>query len=131
MPFYFPIGMPSASLLVNLLSALFIPSVAGETEIRFAGQTEFVVNETSTTVIRLVIERIGNPANVTAVVSVRSDGSSILTEVSIKFPNFSGEDFFLLFYYNELYSMSMTCSKYYSVHTSSRFIEHWELSMCI
>nr|XP_031304026.1 adhesion G-protein coupled receptor V1 [Camelus dromedarius] len=63
-------GMPSASLLVNLLSALFIPFMFGETEIRFAGQTEFVVNETSTTVIRLVIERIGDPANVTAVVSL-------------------------------------------------------------
>ncbi|KAM5328541.1 adhesion G-protein coupled receptor V1 [Glossophaga mutica] len=63
-------GMPSASLLVNLLSALFIPFVFGETEIRFAGQTEFVVNETSTTVIRLVIERIGEPANVTAIVSL-------------------------------------------------------------
>ncbi|XP_045053798.2 adhesion G-protein coupled receptor V1 [Desmodus rotundus] len=63
-------GMPSASLLVNLLSALFIPFVSGETEIRFAGQTEFVVNETSTTVIRLVIERIGEPANVTAIVSL-------------------------------------------------------------
>ncbi|XP_008578647.1 PREDICTED: G-protein coupled receptor 98, partial [Galeopterus variegatus] len=62
--------MPSASLLVNLLSALFIPLVFGETEIRFAGQTEFVVNETSTTVIRLVIERIGEPTNVTAIVSL-------------------------------------------------------------
>lgn len=73
--FFFPllIGMPSASLLVNLLSALFIPFVFGETEIRFAGQTKFVVNETSTTVIRLVIERIGEPANVTAIVSVRND----------------------------------------------------------
>uniref|UniRef100_A0A8C0C9F3 Adhesion G-protein coupled receptor V1 n=1 Tax=Balaenoptera musculus TaxID=9771 RepID=A0A8C0C9F3_BALMU len=66
-------GMPSASLLVNLLSALFIPFVFGETEIRFAGQTEFVVNETSTTVIRLVIERIGDPANVTAIVSLYGD----------------------------------------------------------
>ncbi|XP_036868013.2 adhesion G-protein coupled receptor V1 [Manis javanica] len=63
-------GMPSALLLVNLLSALFIPFVYGETEIRFAGQTKFVVNETSTTVVRLVIERIGKPANVTAVVSL-------------------------------------------------------------
>uniref|UniRef100_A0A8C9PYP3 Calx-beta domain-containing protein n=1 Tax=Spermophilus dauricus TaxID=99837 RepID=A0A8C9PYP3_SPEDA len=63
-------GMPSASSLVNLLSALFISLVFGETEIRFAGQTEFVVNETSTTVIRLVIERIGEPANVTAIVSL-------------------------------------------------------------
>ncbi|XP_073933195.1 adhesion G-protein coupled receptor V1 isoform X3 [Castor canadensis] len=63
-------GMPSASLLVNLLSALLIHFAFGETEIRFAGQTEFIVNETSTTVIRLVIERIGEPANVTAVVSL-------------------------------------------------------------
>uniref|UniRef100_G3UAQ4 Adhesion G protein-coupled receptor V1 n=1 Tax=Loxodonta africana TaxID=9785 RepID=G3UAQ4_LOXAF len=63
-------GMPSASLLVNLLSALFMPFVFGDTEVRFAGQTEFVVNETSTTVIRLVIERIGEPANVIAIVSL-------------------------------------------------------------
>ncbi|KAM6225436.1 adhesion G-protein coupled receptor V1 [Rhynchocyon petersi] len=62
--------MPSSSLLVNLLSALLMPFVFGETEVRFAGQTEFVVNETSTTVIRLVIERIGKPANVTAIVSL-------------------------------------------------------------
>ncbi|XP_039111424.1 adhesion G-protein coupled receptor V1 [Hyaena hyaena] len=67
------LGMPSTSLLVNLLSALFIPYVFGETEIRFAGQTKFVVNETSTTVIRLVIERIGEPANVTAIVSLYGD----------------------------------------------------------
>ncbi|XP_027630761.1 adhesion G-protein coupled receptor V1 [Tupaia chinensis] len=66
----FFVGMPSASVLVNLLSVLLIPSVFGETEIRFAGQTEFVVNETSTTVIRLVIERVGEPANVTAIVSL-------------------------------------------------------------
>ncbi|XP_019589799.2 adhesion G-protein coupled receptor V1 [Rhinolophus sinicus] len=67
------LGMPSAFLLVNLLSALFIPFVFGETEIRFAGQTEFIVNETSTTVTRLVIERIGEPANVTAIVSLYGD----------------------------------------------------------
>ncbi|XP_058132092.1 adhesion G-protein coupled receptor V1 [Dasypus novemcinctus] len=66
-------GMPSASLLVNLLSALLFPFVLGETEVRFAGQTEFVVNETSTTVIRLVIERIGEPANVTAIVSLHGE----------------------------------------------------------
>ncbi|XP_042546906.1 adhesion G-protein coupled receptor V1 [Dipodomys spectabilis] len=65
--------MPSASLLVNLLSAFLIPFVLGETEIRFAGQTEFVVNETSTTVIRLVIERVGKPANITAIVSLHGE----------------------------------------------------------
>uniref|UniRef100_H0X6E5 Adhesion G-protein coupled receptor V1 n=1 Tax=Otolemur garnettii TaxID=30611 RepID=H0X6E5_OTOGA len=63
-------GMPSASLLVNLLSIFLTSFISGETEIRFAGQTEFVVNETSTTVIRLIIERIGEPANVTAIVSL-------------------------------------------------------------
>uniref|UniRef100_A0A8C5K7C0 Calx-beta domain-containing protein n=1 Tax=Jaculus jaculus TaxID=51337 RepID=A0A8C5K7C0_JACJA len=63
-------GMPSSCLLVNLLAALLIPSVFGETEIRFAGQAEVVVNETTTTVIRLVVERWGEPANVTAVVSL-------------------------------------------------------------
>ncbi|XP_036619299.1 adhesion G-protein coupled receptor V1 [Trichosurus vulpecula] len=63
-------GMPSASLLVNLLSALLISFAFGETEVRFAGQTEFLVNETATTVIRLVIERIGEPANITAIVSL-------------------------------------------------------------
>nr|XP_011757031.1 G-protein coupled receptor 98 isoform X6 [Macaca nemestrina] len=68
-------GMPSASLLVNLLSALLILFVFGETEIRFTGQTEFVVNETSTTVIRLIIERIGEPANVTAIVSLYGEDS--------------------------------------------------------
>ncbi|XP_075398780.1 adhesion G-protein coupled receptor V1 [Tenrec ecaudatus] len=68
-----PRGMPSASLLANLLSALLMPVVLGETEVRFAGQTEFVVNETSTTVIRLVIERIGKPANVTAIVSLSGE----------------------------------------------------------
>lgn len=85
--------MPSTSLFVNLLSALFIPFVFGETEIRFAGQTEFVVNETSTTVIRLVIERIGEPANVTAIVSVRNDCSSIHTEIYIKFLSFHDKNF--------------------------------------
>ncbi|NWU68697.1 GPR98 protein, partial [Pterocles burchelli] len=65
-----PVGMPSASLLVYLLLAFLIHLISGETEVRFSGQTEFVVNETSTTVIRLVIERTGKPANITAIVSI-------------------------------------------------------------
>ncbi|XP_051028356.1 adhesion G-protein coupled receptor V1 [Acomys russatus] len=64
--------MISSLLLVNL-SALLISFVSGESEIRFAGQTEFFVNETTTTVIRLVIERTGEPANVTAIVSLNGD----------------------------------------------------------
>lgn len=63
--------MPSAYSLVTLFLALFISFTFGETEVKFIGQTEFVVNETSTTVIRLVIERTGEPVNVTAIVSVR------------------------------------------------------------
>lgn len=70
--------MPSASSLVYLLLALLIHFTSGETEVKFSGQTEFVVNETSTTVIRLVIERTGKPANITAIVSVRNCGSYIL-----------------------------------------------------
>ncbi|XP_035296369.1 adhesion G-protein coupled receptor V1 isoform X3 [Cricetulus griseus] len=59
-----------SSFLLVILSALLINFAFGETEIRFAGQTELFVNETSTTVIRLVIERIGDPTNVTAIVSL-------------------------------------------------------------
>ncbi|CAO2593096.1 Adhesion G-protein coupled receptor V1, partial [Lemmus lemmus] len=65
-------GMISSFLLVSL-SALVISFVSGEAEIRFSGQTEFFVNETSTTVIRLVIERLGEPANVTAIVSLNGE----------------------------------------------------------
>lgn len=71
--------MPSASLLVYLLLALLIHLTSGKTEVKFSGQTEFVVNETSTTVIRLVIERTGKPANITAIVSVRNNGCYILS----------------------------------------------------
>ncbi|CAH6787485.1 Adgrv1 [Phodopus roborovskii] len=67
-----PPWMISSFLLANL-SALLISFVFGEAEIRFAGQTEYFVNETSTTVIRLVIERIGEPTNVTAIVSLNGE----------------------------------------------------------
>ncbi|NXE93985.1 GPR98 protein, partial [Menura novaehollandiae] len=72
---FFSIGMPSASLLVYLLLALLIHFTSGETEVKFSGQTEFVVNETSTTVIRLVIERTGKPANITAIVSIDGENT--------------------------------------------------------
>ncbi|GCB66672.1 hypothetical protein scyTo_0007916 [Scyliorhinus torazame] len=39
----------------------------------FLGQTKFVVNETSTSVIRLIIERTGTPANVTAVLLLQGE----------------------------------------------------------
>ncbi|GAB0206124.1 adhesion G-protein coupled receptor V1 [Grus japonensis] len=69
------LGMPSASLLVYLLLALLIHFTSGETEVKFSGQTVFVVNETSTTVIRLVIERTGKPANITAIVSIDGENT--------------------------------------------------------
>ncbi|XP_061478182.1 adhesion G-protein coupled receptor V1 isoform X3 [Rhineura floridana] len=69
------LGMPSAYLLVTLLVALSISFTSGETEVKFTGQTEFVVNETTTTVIRLVIERTGEPVNVTAIVSIYGDNT--------------------------------------------------------
>ncbi|KAJ7406541.1 G-protein coupled receptor 98 isoform X1 [Willisornis vidua] len=55
--------------------ALLIHFTSGETEVKFSGQTEFVVNETSTTVIRLVIERTGKPANITAIVSIDGENT--------------------------------------------------------
>ncbi|NXH80376.1 GPR98 protein, partial [Edolisoma coerulescens] len=73
--YLFSIGMPSASLLVCLPLALLIHFTSGEAEVKFSGQTEFVVNETSTTVIRLVIERTGEPANITAIVSIDGENT--------------------------------------------------------
>ncbi|XP_068782490.1 adhesion G-protein coupled receptor V1 [Struthio camelus] len=69
------LGMPSASILVHFLLILLIHFTSGETEVKFSGQTEFVVNETSTTVIRLVIERTGEPANITAIVSIYGENT--------------------------------------------------------
>ncbi|KAJ6669788.1 hypothetical protein lerEdw1_000337 [Lerista edwardsae] len=73
---FFPLsGMPSVYSLVKLLLALSIGFTFGETEVKFSGQTEFVVNETTTTVIRLVIERTGEPVNVTAIVSIHGENT--------------------------------------------------------
>ncbi|XP_075895105.1 adhesion G-protein coupled receptor V1 isoform X2 [Nelusetta ayraudi] len=56
-------------LLAGLILALSIPGTASESAtLRFLGQTEFVVNESSTAVVRLVVERVGDPVNVTALV---------------------------------------------------------------
>uniref|UniRef100_A0A3Q3W600 Adhesion G-protein coupled receptor V1 n=1 Tax=Mola mola TaxID=94237 RepID=A0A3Q3W600_MOLML len=56
-------------LLAELILALSIPGTASESAtLRFLGQTEFVVNESSTAVVRLVVERVGDPVNVTALV---------------------------------------------------------------
>uniref|UniRef100_A0A669EYL3 Adhesion G-protein coupled receptor V1 n=1 Tax=Oreochromis niloticus TaxID=8128 RepID=A0A669EYL3_ORENI len=61
--------MLPAFLLAGLILALSIPGTTSESAtLRFLGQTDFVVNESSTAVVRLVIERVGDPVNVTALV---------------------------------------------------------------
>ncbi|XP_014844179.1 PREDICTED: G-protein coupled receptor 98 isoform X1 [Poecilia mexicana] len=56
-------------LLAGLILALSIPgTLCQSATLRFLGQTDFVVNETSTSVVRLVVERLGDPVNVTALV---------------------------------------------------------------
>ncbi|XP_077457045.1 adhesion G-protein coupled receptor V1 [Stigmatopora argus] len=55
--------------LAGLLLALSVPGAKSESAIlRFSGRTDFVVNESSTSVVRLVVERVGDPVNVTALV---------------------------------------------------------------
>ncbi|XP_070689817.1 adhesion G-protein coupled receptor V1 [Pempheris klunzingeri] len=61
--------MLPALLLAGLILALSIPGITSESAtLRFLGQTDFVVNESSTAVVRLVVERVGDPVNVTALV---------------------------------------------------------------
>ncbi|KAF7200055.1 adhesion G-protein coupled receptor V1 isoform X2 [Nothobranchius furzeri] len=55
-------------LLAGLILALSVPDTSESATLRFLGQTDFVVNETSTAVVRLVVERVGDPVNVTALV---------------------------------------------------------------
>ncbi|KAF3695921.1 Monogenic audiogenic seizure susceptibility protein 1 -like protein [Channa argus] len=56
-------------LLPGLFLALSIPGTASSSAtLRFLGQTDFVVNESSTAVVRVVVERVGDPINVTALV---------------------------------------------------------------
>uniref|UniRef100_A0A8C7IVD8 Adhesion G-protein coupled receptor V1 n=1 Tax=Oncorhynchus kisutch TaxID=8019 RepID=A0A8C7IVD8_ONCKI len=63
----------SCSLQSSLSDPLFCLSVPESAELRFLGQTDFVVNESSRTVVRLVVERIGDPVNVTALVLLEGD----------------------------------------------------------
>lgn len=71
------VGMLPVLLLAGLILALSIPGTVSESAtLRFLGQTEFVVNESSTAVVRLVVERVGDPVNVTALVLVRHRTSS-------------------------------------------------------
>ncbi|XP_067885769.1 adhesion G-protein coupled receptor V1 [Heterodontus francisci] len=65
--------MPAVFLVAELVLGLCVTLAFGNTEVKFAGQTKFVVNETSTSVIRLVIERTGTPANVTALLLLQGE----------------------------------------------------------
>ncbi|XP_038661208.1 adhesion G-protein coupled receptor V1 isoform X3 [Scyliorhinus canicula] len=65
--------MPAVFWVAELVLGLCVTLAFGNTEVKFAGQTKFVVNETSTSVIRLVIERTGTPANVTAVLLLQGE----------------------------------------------------------
>ncbi|XP_061753493.1 adhesion G-protein coupled receptor V1 [Nerophis ophidion] len=61
--------MPAILQFAGLVLALSIPGTTSESAtLRFSGQTDFVVNESSTAVVRLVVERVGDPVNVTALV---------------------------------------------------------------
>ncbi|KAE8292326.1 hypothetical protein D5F01_LYC09693 [Larimichthys crocea] len=61
--------MPPVLLLAGLILALSIPGRTSESAtLRFLGQTDFVVHESSGAVIRLVVERVGDPVNVTGLV---------------------------------------------------------------
>ncbi|XP_010784282.1 G-protein coupled receptor 98-like, partial [Notothenia coriiceps] len=56
-------------LLAGWILALSVPGTASESAtLRFLGQTDFVVNESEEAVVRLVVERVGDPVNVTALV---------------------------------------------------------------
>uniref|UniRef100_A0A3P8WCF8 Adhesion G-protein coupled receptor V1 n=1 Tax=Cynoglossus semilaevis TaxID=244447 RepID=A0A3P8WCF8_CYNSE len=56
-------------LLAGLILALSIPGTISESAtLRFHGPTVFQVNESSNAVVRLVVERVGDPVNVTALV---------------------------------------------------------------
>ncbi|KAM4808264.1 adhesion G-protein coupled receptor V1 [Rhinophrynus dorsalis] len=74
------IRMPSVSFVANFLLAFLITVICGETQVQFAGQTDFYVNETSTTVIRLVIERTGVPTNITAIVLLEGENNGDFVE---------------------------------------------------
>ncbi|XP_068103893.1 adhesion G-protein coupled receptor V1 [Hyperolius riggenbachi] len=81
--------MPFTSSSVFIFFALLVIVISGETQVQFAGQTEFFVNETATTVIRFVIERTGVPVNITAVVELveKDTGDFISTATAAFIPD--------------------------------------------
>ncbi|KAG9488005.1 hypothetical protein GDO78_007684 [Eleutherodactylus coqui] len=81
--------MPSVPSTALIFLALLVSAISGETQVQFAGQTEFFVNETATTVIRLVIERTGAPVNITAIVLLQEEntGDFIATSAAAFIPD--------------------------------------------
>ncbi|XP_029296357.1 LOW QUALITY PROTEIN: adhesion G-protein coupled receptor V1 [Cottoperca gobio] len=70
-------------LLAGLVLALSIPGTTSESAtLRFLGQTDFVVNESSNTVVRLFVERVGDPVNVTAVVLLEGVDTGDIDSIS-------------------------------------------------
>ncbi|XP_053084899.1 adhesion G-protein coupled receptor V1 isoform X1 [Pangasianodon hypophthalmus] len=66
--------MPGVLALAGLFLVLLFPGARSESaELRFQGQTEFVVNESSRAIVRLVVERVGDPINVTALVLLQGE----------------------------------------------------------
>ncbi|GAA6109100.1 adhesion G-protein coupled receptor V1 isoform X1 [Tachysurus ichikawai] len=66
--------MPGVLALAGLFLVLLIPSARSESaELRFQGQTEFMVNESISAIVRLVVERVGDPINVTALILLQGE----------------------------------------------------------
>ncbi|KAG9354348.1 hypothetical protein JZ751_001054 [Albula glossodonta] len=65
--------MPTALTLAGLFLVVFVPSTRASAELRFLGQTYFQVEESSRTVVRLVVERTGDPVNLTALVLLEGE----------------------------------------------------------
>ncbi|XP_039615272.1 adhesion G-protein coupled receptor V1 [Polypterus senegalus] len=68
-------GMPPVFLLSELLFALSITLVTGDTELMFFGETKFVVEESSTSVVRLIIIRTGDPVAINALVLLKENNT--------------------------------------------------------
>uniref|UniRef100_A0A671KWR7 Adhesion G protein-coupled receptor V1 n=1 Tax=Sinocyclocheilus anshuiensis TaxID=1608454 RepID=A0A671KWR7_9TELE len=72
--FFLSSGMPAVLTVAGLVLMLLNASVRSESaELRFQGQTQFVVNESSRAIVRLVVERVGEPVNVTALVLLQGE----------------------------------------------------------
>uniref|UniRef100_A0A8C9WGZ3 Adhesion G-protein coupled receptor V1 n=1 Tax=Scleropages formosus TaxID=113540 RepID=A0A8C9WGZ3_SCLFO len=67
--------MPTVYTLAGLFLVISLPCFQGDSQLRFQGQTNFVVNESSQSVVRLVVERTGDPVNITALVLLQGENT--------------------------------------------------------